>query len=188
MKRYLIIPLVAIALMAAGCGAANTNTNNTADQSNEDQVINIKSSEDTSAWQTYTNTKYGYTIKYPAGLSLVGADDVGSEAPITPESYRATVSDQSSGNSLVGISAGQSIDFTEEGIKKSYTSELNPLDQIRLAKVSISGLDGYQLFAPVTNEDYNHYYIKLSNGNIVIVNELKDNSQARTILSTLKVK
>jgi hypothetical protein len=189
MKNYLIIPILAavavVVLAAVGCNRTN--------QTEENNVLVIESSMDTSSWQTYTNTKYGYSIRYPEGLELLGFTELGRE-PLTSESdtalFRRAASpgsiDPDSGEHLISISATQITEFTKEAIKEQYTSYINQPDQIHFARISVNGHEGIQILAAFMNEKDNYYYVKLVDDKIIYVTELKDNPEARAIFSTLE--
>jgi hypothetical protein len=188
MKKYLFISMIAFAVMAVGCNKTTENIN----QSSKDQIVSIQSSADISNWQTYANTKYLYTIKYPSELKILATGiDMGVDGPITPISDQIVVRNPDNNLDILGVSTQAQSSESKIMLSEEYIASRYPTDsrnQFSFKKVKIGNVEGYRLDLGDVNKDYYHYYFQTAAGDIIMVTVRKDNNTANDMLSTLKFK
>jgi hypothetical protein len=188
MKKYLFISMIAFAVMGVGCNKTSENIN----QSSKDQIVSIQSSADISNWQTYANTKYLYTIKYPLELKILATGiGMGVDGPITPISDQIVIRNSDNNLDILGVSTQALSDESKVMLSEEYIASRYPADsrnQFSFKKVQIGNLDGYRLDLGDVNKDYYHYYFQTPAGDIIMLTVRKDNSTANDVLSTLKFK
>jgi hypothetical protein len=100
-----------------------------ADQQLSDQILStfrFIDMADVSAWKTYTNTEYGYSIQYPKGL------DQHPEFASNPKA--------------VGINLDENANLliTVDSVKTPLRDEVNRPEYYGYSKVAINGMIGYQ--------------------------------------------
>jgi hypothetical protein len=180
MKKSLIIPILAavavVVLAAVGCNRTN--------QTEENNVLVIESSMDTSSWQTYTNTKYGYSIRYPTEVTL-------SQELEGPETAPAVTADtnnlqfRQNGETIVSLRTQESnTPLTSDYILNSYPE--GSRSQFVIQEVKLGELNGYRLDLGDVNANNYHFYFQGPNNIIIRFAIEKNNETSMGIMSTFR--
>lgn len=136
MRKTLIFVVTGAVILLTGCSyqvsideqadqlATNQNSNQQAAEENQNTDRSIDPYED---WQTYTNTEYGFEIKYPAKYKTV-VDNYGWPNSIVhfiekepgAQAYRAAISVWDNQNDYTNSTAYSAMKFTTHNVGNKY--------------------------------------------------------------------
>ncbi len=167
----------------------------------------------TTNWQTYTNTKLGYSFSYPPNYEVKGNEGDANLFPITSTVTGTAVIPLNGDSSSrifstldIGTSVGMgayfgSSDFSTAAIESRYILYGGPNGQsptLSVYPITLSGVNGYKVIingimygpdnkstGPSTQTDY---YIKAGNGHVLNIIVANNNANASSILSTFRFK
>jgi hypothetical protein len=176
--------------------AANTNqanNTNTTANINSNSASNANSNVDTSNWKTYTNTKYGYTIKVPQSWGRIGESDGSLDTNLNKQSTQETATlslgpaDVMGSELFVQIDTNKTIDqFLKEDTYTTGTgTEKFILDSSNFT--TASGINGKKvdLVSSMTGSDF--AYVFPNGNNLIDLRFLKENNDALAVINSLKL-
>jgi hypothetical protein len=149
-KKIFFLLIIPVVLLAAGC--ANDRHQST---SNNPQPTAQP------LQGTFTNTKFGYSIKYPAGFQVqtFASTEAGYDLPSSPaksDSNPVSVNKEGSRSNVTITAYANSSPLSEQSIKSGYAIE--PED---ITKVQLSGMQGYKVtFPPDSKIPYISYFLQ----------------------------
>ena len=133
-------------------------------------------------WQTYTNTKYGFSFKYPSNTRLTASDEgIGLDVPITNTAadVRVRLVDQTDVIFDVTNSISRQT-LTADWIAQQYADP----KRIHPVATTMVGLSGFK----VPHDSYvvsDQYYLQKTDGGFIMI--VVNGPVANQILSTLKL-
>jgi len=137
-------------------------------------------------WKTYTNTKYGYSFKYPDTVTMTASEDNSDNLAINPTADGVNVFPVGGniGNGIFYISS-LNIEFTTDAIKGQFGAT-KPED-ITLTPTTIAGASSYKVTILGDSAVVSaFYYIKSPSGTVLELTVVNGNSDAQKILSSFQ--
>ncbi len=138
-------------------------------------------------WKTYTNTKYHYSFRYPAGYYIYQwSGGEGYPIQITDDAVAVAVSQKKDTDSIFNIDAATLKDINDIDSIKSQSGATDPKN-INLIKTTIAGQQGYSVEFKQNGEwkFFGLYYVKNLYDNTFAIND-SPNPIAHQIFSSLK--
>jgi hypothetical protein len=144
----------------------------------------VKAKVDTSQWQVYTNTRSGYSIKYPSATEITQLTGFGISEPITPTAQHVGFRQNNKDFYLSIYETGLQT-LTEQSIQQSFGSI--SAEQIHVTPVHIENLSGYKSAVDAQGVTSDFYYFENEAEIIIGVSVPKNSDIGLIMLSTLMV-
>ena len=139
MKKYLVIAIIFLAALMFG-GIAYYKQYKSATINNLPPVVT-----DAPTWQTYTNTKFGYQVKYPGDWSMREFPDTQTGAGFQPQSSPKDIASECITVDARGTAANEYNTTFSDYVKKAAVVEIQNYEKLNSIKTvkTASGLVGY---------------------------------------------
>lgn len=171
--------LIGIIIIAVGYGAyyfgKNSNTPLLTKSSPEPE--GMMENDETSDWRTYTNTEWGYSIKYPEGGKTANIADGNTAIGALPSSRQ------------ISISTSEDLTNNAISIAAFDVLELTPGSGWTRTEVEVNGILATKWTKDDGNAKYNIYYIEHKNKGLLeiyVSNQNENKEIANQILSTFE--
>jgi hypothetical protein len=134
-----------------------------------------------SDWQTYTNTKYHYSFRYPKSVKLFASNLEGiTNPPIDQNADVAMISDN-----LFYVQAEGNIKLDPSSLQQLFKP--GKPEDVMVEATTVNGLSGYKVKIPSDPIKITYYFIAESNDFSLKLSVLDNNDLAKGILDSFQL-
>lgn len=137
---------------------------------------------DTKNWQTFSNAKYDYTLRFPADYEITQFEGFGIKEPATIEANTIRISKKNSDDFQFSITANALETLSKIAIRDYFSSAD---DEIHYDEVNINGASGYKVTLNKSFPNWTYYFIQKQNGSVIKITVANNSEIDTTILSTI---
>jgi len=190
-KSLKVLMLVFAIMLVGGLGYLVWYQNTTSDTTEETTVTTKKTTGSTSttttdttaSWKTLTNTKYGYSFKYPTGATLVGT--TGQEATVTSTALAGAVKVFPQG--VVATTGNEifSVNLYDFDVSAASIQEHLGTTTSTITSVTVAGKSGFKYIN--TGDSSTLYFLTNTAGTALEISVKNSNTEATSMLGSLLI-
>lgn len=175
--KTIFLPILLISLAAVGCNKVKP-IKPTATGTVSPSVIALT--------QTYTNTKYRYSFKYPEGYKLESSNETGFPAPATNSTGEINIIKDMTTNQIFSIDSTLNLypSFSEQGIENYFGKNKN----VVITPINILGNSGYKITSNGNDRSIisDFYFVQNKTGVTVMITIAQGNVVSQQIFNSFK--